>query len=362
MSWTKLLAVNIMVFLGLVLGLEGFSRLAATVGSCWSKQCNFGPLLLLHVRQPLEFTNKLGLVRLDPELGYAPAEGFDRVIDSPSDGWFAKRVTITKAGFRDNGNPPARSRAKILAFGDSFTFGDQVSNSETWPSCLERVTGEEVDNAGVFAYGGAQALRRALKFTATDDYSVLLFGTLVGQDFERDRMTYRWGYPAPAVIQTEGELKWAEVPSAYLPGSKWNPSPYATLLNRVYETSELAAFAFDRFGSAPQRPDVLTLAHPDAAGKNQIVNWTLARFSKLKAPRKFLVLLYARNLDDPDVLQERGALLEAARTAGVPVIDTREVLAGQDAHLMWVPHEWGHHTAAGNEVVCRTIARNLGAP
>jgi hypothetical protein len=52
--------------------------------------------------------------------------------------------------------------AAVLVVGDSFTFGDQVSDDETWPACLEATLHRGVDNGGVFGYGAAQALRRAL--------------------------------------------------------------------------------------------------------------------------------------------------------------------------------------------------------
>ena len=63
------------------------------------------------------------------------------------------------------------SSTKILTVGDSFTFGDQVNNDQTWQSCLNKNQNKlELLNGGVGGYGSLQALKRAgrlLKETAT---------------------------------------------------------------------------------------------------------------------------------------------------------------------------------------------------
>jgi hypothetical protein len=48
------------------------------------------------------------------------------------------KVTITNDGFRLNNVEMEPRISEVLVVGDSFTFGDQVSNPETWPACLEK--------------------------------------------------------------------------------------------------------------------------------------------------------------------------------------------------------------------------------
>jgi len=95
----------------------------------------------------------------DAELGWIPKAGFS----AHRNPW-RTQVTITAAGLRANGpgDPPDDGRP-ILAVGDSFTFGDEVADTETWPSHLERTLRRPVLNAGVFGYGVDQIVLRARK-------------------------------------------------------------------------------------------------------------------------------------------------------------------------------------------------------
>lgn len=73
-------------------------------------------------------------------------------------------VTVDAEGFR-NAEPVDPAATKILAVGDSFTFGPYVDNAGTWPAVLERelrnaMPGRrlQVLNAGVAGYGIVQEL------------------------------------------------------------------------------------------------------------------------------------------------------------------------------------------------------------
>ena len=78
----------------------------------------------------------------------------------PANIWKTK-VTILEDGIRSNGEAAhAGTGDIILAVGDSFTFGDEVSDDETWPAKLEKISGKRVINGGVFGYGVDQIYLR----------------------------------------------------------------------------------------------------------------------------------------------------------------------------------------------------------
>ena len=104
------------------------------------------------------------LFLIDSDLGWRPRPGA-----SSLDG----KVNIDESGMRQNTNPapPPEDTAtalRIVTIGDSFTFGDEVSDAETWPAQLERILRADgvparVFNLGTNAYGIDQALLRLVR-------------------------------------------------------------------------------------------------------------------------------------------------------------------------------------------------------
>lgn len=162
MKWIRIVLINLLVFFCLLIAVEILWRSVFTAKSCFGSKCNFKYLTKINIHD-----DKIGrfqlLFRFDEQLGYVPKEGFDSVIDDHD--WVPNAtVTITADGYRLNNADMQFSRSDILTVGDSFTFGSQVSNYQTWPACLERKLKRGVENYGVSGYGGAQSLeRRAVK-------------------------------------------------------------------------------------------------------------------------------------------------------------------------------------------------------
>ena len=99
----------------------------------------------------------------NPVLGSLPIPGFyNENINIPR--WPKNtKVSINNLGFRDNDNKNLElsETSRILIIGDSFAFADQVSNNQSWSSCIERKLKIRTDNGGVGGWGGAQSILRA---------------------------------------------------------------------------------------------------------------------------------------------------------------------------------------------------------
>lgn len=95
----------------------------------------------------------------DPDLGWSPRPG------ATSMNLAAHVAAGGVRGERVPALPPPADTLRIAVFGDSFTFGDEVRDDETWPAALEhalvaRGVAAEVLNFGVNAYAMDQAYLR----------------------------------------------------------------------------------------------------------------------------------------------------------------------------------------------------------
>jgi hypothetical protein len=98
---------------------------------------------------------------LHPTLGYVPRPNF-----ASNDNHWGKQVSIDADGMRRNGTGPTPAGDLVVAsVGDSFTFGDEVDDDESWPAQLERELAKPVKNGGVFGYSLTQAVLRAEAMT-----------------------------------------------------------------------------------------------------------------------------------------------------------------------------------------------------
>lgn len=356
MTKLKIAAINVLVLAGLLTAAEITSRLATTAKSCFKSTCNFKYVLNMKLYDAPPKSYYIGLSRLDPLLGYVPSAGFSQIIDYPANGWNNAKVTILENGFRSNDNNIESGAASILVVGDSMTFGDQVSNSETWPSCLERSLNRRVDNGGVFGYGAAQSLRRAILESKKNHYSTIILSVLIADDFKRDSLKYRSGFPKPALIVEGDKIEWSEVSDPYEKGTKFNPSGAAGLATFFYQRSVLVNYfmtrAFQDFDLSGNR---LTIEHPKGAKTPDIVNWVLVNFSNIDVERKILLLQYMYPYQFDDVRVVRTLIANLAKDLDIQVVDTADVLDGMPNDKLWK----GHHTPLGNTVVCRYLARAM---
>ena len=94
----------------------------------------------------------------DRELGWRPRPNASgRQKNSAGQSW---QWATNKYGARRNQKFPASLTPYIATFGDSFTFGDEVGDNETWQYFLSIILNADVANYGVGGYGTDQAYLR----------------------------------------------------------------------------------------------------------------------------------------------------------------------------------------------------------
>jgi len=202
------------VYIGfLVLLFEGTARLAFLI-----------PRISKRLEANENYTYLRNWVREHQKAGTATYYSFDRY--DPSKGWRPKPnlkdekvwedkiLNTTSTGLRGKKDFPYGKNAgkqRILILGDSFTFGDEVSDNETYSHYLqEMLPNTEVINMGVHGYGHDQMLilfkEEGIKYRP--DIVILGFLPL---DMSRNLLDFR-DYAKPRFVLEKGELKLTGTP------------------------------------------------------------------------------------------------------------------------------------------------------
>jgi GDSL-like Lipase/Acylhydrolase family len=248
----------------------------------------------------------------------------------------------------------------ILAVGDSYTYGEEVSDNEAWPAQLQRIKGQRVLNAGVSGYGFDQSVLRAEQIAATRRPSAIVVA-FIADDIRRTEMRRQWGAEKPYFdFQGEG-LVLRNVPVPPRP----DPRTTLTFWQRTLGHSFLFDFVlrrlnllYDWFG------DHIRVHRP---GDGERISCLLTeRLRELQASSGARVIVLAEY--DPMVWrnaefsaeQRRLAqgLLACARQRGLGTINSFEALANAPGGPQGLYGQW-HMNDKGNRLIAGLVADAL---
>jgi hypothetical protein len=299
---------------------------------------------------------------------------------------FSTRVTISKDGLR---NPPlappeSAGRPRVLALGDSFTFGYGVEAAESWPARLQVALREvglpdaEVINAGVVAYAPDQELDLLQELLPRVRPDAVVLGLYVGND--RAEVVLHQSAP-PLSVSAEGAL--VEFPTA----SDLNPHPIQLWFARHLRLYSFARVRIHRLliqlGLRPE-PQIYhpayfldALGYTDAyAGNWSMLEGLLRRMDRATRASGARFLLAILPLDvqvserywehyralgfslDPVILREarpQERLRRFAARAGIPVADLLPALRDHTGERLYFRHN-PHWTVAGQAEAAAVLA------
>jgi hypothetical protein len=276
----------------------------------------------------------------DPELGHVPRTGFR-----------SAGTTIEADGLRRAGEQVAG--VPILAVGDSFTYGDEVSDGQTWPAQLQLLTGRRVLNGGVSGYGFDQIVLRAERLAAKYKPSVIVV-SFIADDIRRTEMRRLWSADKPYFVQSDGGLQLQGVPVP----SRAEAASTLTLWQWTLGYSYL-------FDTILRRLDLLHDWYGDhkralPAGSGERIACQLAdRLASLQHSSGARVIVMAEYdpvvWDDPAFAAEQQrltrGLLDCAARAGLSTIDSFDALAvtstPRQLYVTWHMNEPGNRLIAG---------------
>lgn len=277
----------------------------------------------------------------------------------PRPGYAAPGITIDSDGLRHTGDP-ATADAPILAVGDSFTFGDEVADAETWPSQLQRLTGRRVLNAGVSGYGFDQTVLRTEQLTGKHR-PVAIVVSFIADDMRRTEMRRLWSADKPYFDLQGDQLVLRNVPVP----PRAEPRTTLSFWQRTLGYSYLFDFILRRLDLLHDWFGDHIRVHPAGTGEALACKLAdrLAGLQRTSGARVIVVAEY-----DPVVWDDRAfaaeqrrltkGLLDCAARAGLATIDSFQALAdsGQPRKLYGL---W-HMNKAGNGLIAALIAAKLG--
>jgi hypothetical protein len=282
----------------------------------------------------------------DDRLGYVPRPGFT-----------APGISIASDGLRRTGD--ALSAAPILAVGDSFTFGDEVSDGQTWPAQLQQLTGRQVLNGGVSGYGFDQTVLRAEQLAQRYKPSAVVV-SFIADDIRRTEMRRLWSADKPYFdLLGEGlALRGVPVPE------RADPRTTLSFWQRTLGYSYLFDFILRRLDLLHDWFGDHIRVHPAGTGETIACRLT-DRLAELQRRREAKVIVVAEYdpvvWDDPSFAAEQRrlarGLLDCAERNGLVTIDPFDALAAtgkpRSLYVLW------HMSEAGNALIAKLVAEKL---
>ncbi len=354
---------NIIFFILFILFGEIFFRTIKLAYKCAKNECD-GKIFTL---KPYQDSINLGIAKHDKLLGHVPKDNLSIIINQK--GWDGITVNTYLYGLRES-NINSKNKKLILNVGDSFAFGAQVSDKDTYQYCLNSFTVRKFINGGVNGYGTAQSILRAQKLYPLIKPSGLLVQTLVGRDFSRDRLSIKSGFVKPYFSQFEnGTIKVVPPPSIDTPNTKFTQNSEIYLFDKLIVNITFLSKMPREFPIIGNITNSLRQIYKESLlritssiyeeGENpakisDIIDWSVEESKKLD-PDVVWLLTYA---DNPTkvVFDERELIIKKLNNANIKYIDTFDYLFGKkntgySKDDLWI----GHHTPLGNYVVCKSI-------
>jgi len=277
----------------------------------------------------------------DDLLGYVPRPGYHD-----------HRLRIDSDSLRYTGEPPATDDPPILAVGDSYTFGEDVSDLEAWPAQLQERMGRRVLNAGVSGYGLDQIVLRAERLAAMHAPSVIIVG-FIADDIRRTEMRRLWAHSKPWYALRDDKLMLQGVPV---------PPPRPLLPLRYQVRLEVALLSWPGF--IQRLIGFHARVHPAGTGRS-IAFVLVEQLAVLQRQSKARIVMLAQY--DPHVWADRaysreqvgltGEVLGHAARHGLATLDCfRRFAAEPNVQALYGNH---HLNARGNRIIAGLLAATL---
>ena len=264
--------------------------------------------------------------------------------------------------FRKGPNPNKRDGVRMVAVGDSFVYGNEVTARENFSAILEQEYPElQVFNMGVPGYGIDQSYLKYQHFGAQLEPDVVLFGIFV-PDYERASLAFT-AFAKPRFEDRNGEIALTNV-----------PVPHPKLeLERIGAQQSGQWYLPRMLGNVWHK--VRTRGEPEDdffEVTDRVVGHLLQSLEAAMAPDQRLLIIHiprGENLLEPDSFHDRMSrhLLDIYAREGLQFIDLAKAFSAEIGseeairrYYMPRPHGGtGHLSPAGHRRLAALIAQRL---
>ena len=289
---------------------------------------------------------------------YHPARGWTLRSNVRNAGDFAQGIVVNSNSMGIRGRreyalrkPPGVTRA--LVFGDSFTFGDEVSDDETYAAQLEQLLPRtEVLNLGVHGYAHDQMLLY-LQEVGADYRPDLVFLGFVADDMDRNLRGFR-DFAKPRFDLAGAQLILRNTPV---------PRPEEVLARERYRSRFVDLLLL--LAAEARSPSKAS----EAAKRNRLTTGILDEFRRtviqVSATPVFVYMPMEEDLDSTSgaTTAEEDFFLQYCHSRGILAVDLRPVFLarlGRGARFMphhhWTPEE---HRIAAEGIAAALAERQL---
>jgi hypothetical protein len=292
----------------------------------------------------------------DTELGWAP-----RLDVRERDYLSGTIVTTLEDGTRSNASMEVQNATNpILAVGDSFTWGVGVSDWETWPAQLEKLSGRRVVNGGVGGYGIDQAFLRARRLLGRNSFSILIF-SFIPEDIERGEYSVLHHIAKPYFDVKDGRLTLENVPVPVPP-----PPPKGSGLLTTLKRSRLVSAVIERMFPKlenPQNHDTRVLDEQQGRAVACALFHELEEVTKSRGSQ-LIVVLQRHEAESVANVTTAEYALSCLSDPATQVLDFKPALSELKTtdllryKRLYIPNDV-HMTAEGNQFVAQEILPNL---
>lgn len=271
------------------------------------------------------------------------------------------RISSNKLGFRNNlNNLDFYTNKRILTVGDSFTFGAEVSDQSTWPSCLERKLKIITDNAGYPGYSAGQAIRKGIIESKKRSYTHIIW-SIFFHDFERDF--------SKKLIVRDGDGGISFIQEVKKPAIKNNNKKkllfdyfkeYFFIVYHInYKILPNIKNSFKKKESNIENELVSDKFYGiDFSLIEKNIEFLFSEFNKININKKIILYQYGEDFKNPLDNKIKQIIKKYNKDYNFLIIDTAikfSTYNSKELKPLWLDH----HTSYGNEVVCKYIIKKM---